>query len=117
MESITILNPSMEAHLTGCADIEKALRRHEFDQATAYAGDDVIAATIAADTALAGYFGEKPYTDYALTNGCWTVAACSRKPCLERMFAGYQHDKRGRWAIIDTYEAALKRNEWVDHDF
>lgn len=117
MESITILNPSMEAHLTGCADIEKALRRHEFDQATIYAGDEVIAVTLAADTTLAGYFGQQPYTDEAVEQGCWTLATCKRFPCLRRMLAGYQYDERGRWSIIDTYAAALKRNEWVDHDF
>lgn len=93
---IDLITPAMELHRSGCADVKRSLRRgrtsqnEEAARVATFAGHTLVDAIIAADTEMAGYFCEEPYTQDSRNNGCWTVLKCHRAPCLS--FAGVTFD-------------------------
>lgn len=91
---ITVISPAMEAHMTGCADIAKVLRRRGFNDETAneYEGETLLDAILDADQDLADWFCETPYQAGATH---WAIASCDIKPCLGAAIAkakiGFTH--------------------------
>ena len=88
----------MELHRAGCADVARTLKTHRTkSNEQADASEDFSAATaaelvVAIDTEWAGMFGEKPYTQSARDNGCWTVATGKQAPCFAAMLKGLVYD-------------------------
>src|SRR5262245_49132351 len=98
MFGITIVAPSlMEAHVTGCDHIAKAIRKYTFDggeRLDRYEGETVADAVVAADTGMAAWFGHEadPYSEAAHFDGCWKVATCKVAPCLAKAMKGLDYN-------------------------
>lgn len=73
-----------EVHMTGCADIARKTRSTVATGRTPqiYSGETLVEAIVAADTDMAGWFCELPYTDSARENGCWTTTTQKWAPCF-----------------------------------
>lgn len=86
MFSIVVLSPDMEAHVGGCADLKRRNSRWFVNERNPheYSGDDIVAAIRAADVALAGWFGEKPYIPRDEGGTAWAIASCEKAPCLAK---------------------------------
>lgn len=66
-------------HTAGCSDINRKDNR----EPVVYTGADLQDAITTADTDMASWFCEEPYTEDAVENGCWTVSGCSHAPCFQ----------------------------------
>lgn len=72
-------------HMTGCGDIKRSHRSSHPDEApTIYEGATLAEAIRIADTDMAGWFCEKPYTKSSRNNGCWTTSTSEHAPCFEK---------------------------------
>jgi hypothetical protein len=74
-----------EMHVTGCADIARKARTTistgRIPQV--YAGETLVDAIVAADTDMADWFCEAPYTESARENGCWMTTSQKWAPCFK----------------------------------
>lgn len=85
MAAITVISPAMEAHLAGCGDIEKAVKRGRGEQIDqTYEGLTLLDAIVAADEDWADAFGE---TAYQPNRTHWGIDNMDVKPCLGRAIA------------------------------
>lgn len=84
--SIVVVAPDMEAHVGGCADLRKRSSRRFVNERNPheYEGADIVSAIRAADVALAGWFGEKPYIPRDEGGTAWSIASCEKAPCLSK---------------------------------
>lgn len=87
----------LELHVGGCKDIDKHARRMagNADRPSHYSGETLVEALVAADTDMAAWFVEEPYTQSSRDNGCWTVLTNGWAPCFRSLLrtAGVQFDE------------------------
>lgn len=80
MAKITVISPSMEAHLGDCADIAKAVKAGRGEQyAESFEGLNLLGAIEQVDAEWADQFGETPYQEGATH---WGIFNMDVKPCL-----------------------------------
>lgn len=85
MAAITVISPAMEAHIAGCGDIEKAVKRGRGEQiAETYNGLTLLDAIVETDTDWADSFGEEAYQ---ADRTHWGIFNMDVKPCLLREIA------------------------------
>jgi len=83
-----------EMHVTGCQDIARKTHGYGYRKTSEFTGtgetahDALVAAIVAADTEMAGWFCEEPYTQSAAENGCWTTTAQKWAPCFKAQVKG-----------------------------
>jgi hypothetical protein len=88
MVGITVMKNQrgdFEAHLTGCAHIDMKARRSGGEKPSKYTGATLVAAIVAADTDMADWFCEVPYTESSRQNGCWRITnGIHHAPCFTK---------------------------------
>lgn len=107
MTSITLLTDInvTEVHVAGCRDLKNVRDPHRPGHyrnvnATLNAKGETLAdAIIAADTEMAEWFGEEPYTEKSRAAGCWSVTnGYTWAPCFTKAVKaeGIIFDEDGR---------------------
>lgn len=74
-----------EMHLAGCADVAKTHKRSRDGYKQTYKGETLVDAIVEADTDMADWFCETPYSEGARDNGCWTTKTQKWAPCFASM--------------------------------
>ena len=94
----TAIYPAMELHKAGCADIARTMKqgwtnsKAQAESRETFRASSIVKLIVAIDKEFAAMFGEAPYTESALDNGCWTAATAHQAPCFKEMLKGIEYN-------------------------
>lgn len=104
----------LQLHVTGCGDLGHRSKYFlEYgEEMPVFEGADLAAAITEADTDMAAWFGELPYTESSRENGCWSSTnGVEHAPCLKAAIksAGLVFEADGRPRVAMTPLAFRRR--------